>query len=485
MVYGEVFFDMTTRTMHIKEIKKETKSWAVRVMVEAKTQPRLPARGVKRYQRLLLVDETGQKISATMFDPDIDHFKDMFSLYKTYTVSNAFVSKIEEKYDKFGHPYQWIINSKTACNPDPETGISRSLIKSEYASIGNLANLVRQNIFIDVVAIVIQKGELRSFTLYNKDTKLREFAIMNQEKKVVMLTLWNAIAEAEGDFIDKATDTLPIIRATQLLVSAHRDGTLSSTASTVIELEPEIPEVASLKIWRSNNLKCIVDAINAKDYFERVESSAVFPTNEITLISDILSEEKNDRFTVEVAAVVINTEQKYYYMACKKCFSSVDADYDYEYTCAMCGDKTQAKPRERIHLSIFDSTGSLDVTVFGPPVTHLMEMDSEMCMKLSDKGEAVTAEWINHKLSGKTFYMKIRRKENSVGAHLKQQYTVINLRLKEMPAHSQDRELESVPKETESVLQKRSKHIVGKTLFPGDASVSKEKPSSDVYDSSV
>ncbi|KAL3820384.1 hypothetical protein ACJIZ3_006289 [Penstemon smallii] len=467
---------MTTRTMHTKDIKNDTKSWGVRVMVEAKTQPRLPARGVKWYQRVLLVDETGQKISATIFDPDIDHFKDMFSLYKTYTVSNAFVSNIEEKYDKFGHPYQWIINSKTACNPDFETAISRSLIKSEYASIGDLGNLVRQNVLI---------GELRSFILNNKDTKLCEFAIMNQEKKVVMLMLWNAIAEAEGDLIDKAKDTLPIIKATQLLVSAHRNGTLASTVSTVIELEPEIPEVDSLEIWRSNNLKCIVDAINANDYFERVESSAAFPTNHISLISDIMSEEKSDRFTVEVSAVVINTEHKYYYMACKKCFSSVNADYDYQYTCALCGDKTQAKPRERIHLSIFDSTGSLNVTVFGPPVINIMHMDSEMCMKLSDKGEPVTADWINHKLSGKSFYMKIRRKENDVGVHLQQQYTVTNLRLKEMPADSPITELESVPKDTKSFPQKRSKHTVAKTLFPEDASASKEKPGFDVYDTSV
>ncbi|KAL3839052.1 hypothetical protein ACJIZ3_023643 [Penstemon smallii] len=422
MVYLEVFFEMSPRTVHIKEVKKDTKSWDVRVMVEAKTQPRLPARGVKQYQRILLVDETGQKISATIFDPDIEHFKDMFTMYKTYTISNA----------SFGYPYQWIINSKTACNPDTESGIPRYVLKSEYGSIGNLKTLVRQNIFLDVVAIEIQKGELRSFILNNKDTKLREFAIMDQEEKVVVLTLWNTVAEAEGDLIEKATDTLPIIRATQLLVSAHRDGTLGSTAGTVIELEPDIPEVVALKTRRSNNLKCIVDAISAKDYFRRVESSAVFPTDQISLISEVISEPKIDRFTVEVAAMVINTEQKYYYMACKKCFSFVDADYDYEYTCAMCGEKTQTKPRERIYLCIFDSTGSLSVTVFGTPVISLMQMDSEMCMSLSDKGEPVTAEWVNDKLAGKIFYMKIRKKENTVDVHIQQQYTVTNLRLKEI-----------------------------------------------------
>ncbi|KAL3844186.1 hypothetical protein ACJIZ3_001589 [Penstemon smallii] len=485
MVYREVFFEMSPRIMHIKKVNNDTNSWAVRVMVEAKTQPRFPARGVKRYQRILLVDETGQKISATVFDPDIEHFKDKFTMYKTYTVSNAFVSKIEDKYDKFGYPYQWIINSKTACNPDPESAIPRSVIKSEYGSIGNLKTLVRQNIFLDVVAIVIQKGELRSFILNNKDTKLREFAIMDQEEKVVVLTPWNAVAEAEGDLIDKATDSLPIIRATQLLVSAHRDGTLGSTAGTVIELEPDIPEVVALKAWRSNNLKCIVDAISAKDYFQRVESSVVFPTDQISLISDVISEVKNDRFTVEAAAIVINTEQKYYYMACKKCFSSVDADYDYEYTCAMCREKTQAKPRERIYLSIFDSTGSLSVTVFGPPVIILMQMDSEMCMRLSDKGEAVTAELVNNKLSGKIFYMKIRKKENTVGVHIQQQYIVTNLRLKETPDISEAGKLPSVLKDQDAVPEKKFKHTVVKSLFPDDEGSSKENAASDVYDTLV
>ncbi|KAL3838791.1 hypothetical protein ACJIZ3_023382 [Penstemon smallii] len=47
-------------------------------------------------------------------------------------------------------------------------------------------------------------------------------------------------------------------------------------------------------------------------------------------------------------------------------------------------------------------------------------------------GNTVTAEWINNRLTGKTFFMKIRRKENQVvGGTMHQHYTVLNLRLKE------------------------------------------------------
>ncbi|KAL3818276.1 hypothetical protein ACJIZ3_004181 [Penstemon smallii] len=422
---------MTTQMLHIVNVNKDTKLWAVRVMVEAKTQPWFPARGTKRYQRILLVDETGQKISATIFDPDIEKFKAMFCLYKTYTVSNATVSKIEDKYDKFGYPYQWIINSKTACNPDPEFGLPKSLVKTEYTSIIDLKSLVGQKVLIDVAAIVIQKGELRSFILNNKDAKLREFAILNQEKKVVALTLWNAVAVAEGELIDNCTDTMPIIRATQLMISSHRDGSLGSTASTVVEIDPQIPEVHALKVWRSANLRFIVDAITAKDYLPRIESSAPFLTDHITTIADVLSAEKMDRFTVEVNALVTHSEQKYYYMACGKCFSAVDAAYEYEYTCAMCGQMTKAKPRERIHVSIYDTTGSLDVTIFGPPVIMIMQMDAEMCLKIFSAGDEVTAGWINGKLFGKTFYMNVKRKDIQVGGVPKQQYTVTNLQIKE------------------------------------------------------
>ncbi|KAL3834091.1 hypothetical protein ACJIZ3_008827 [Penstemon smallii] len=476
---------MTTRTLHIKDVSKDTKSWAIKVMVEAKTQPRFPASGSKRYQRLLLVDETGQKISATIFDPDIENFKDMFSLYKSYIVSNAHVSKIEEKYNKLGYPYQWIINSKTACNPDPESGISRSLLKTEYASLADLKGLAGKKVLVDVVAIVIQKGELRSFILKNKDTKLREFAIMNQEAKVVVLTLWNAVAEAEGELIDRATDTLPIIRATQLSISPHRDGSLGSTTSTVIQLEPQIPEVQNLKSWRSNNLKVIVEAIGARNYLKRIEASNEFPTDQISLIADVISEEKPDIFTVEVNAIVTNSEQKYYYMACEKCFSAVNADCDYHYTCAICGEKTQAKPRERIHIRIYDATGSLDVTAFGPPVINIMQMDSEMCMKRSNEGEAVTAKWINTRLSGKTFFMRIRRNEYQVSGAVQQQYTVLNLRIKETNDASIDAESQLTQKPSTSEPEKTFKHAAAKELFPGEGSSSKEDNDSDVFDTTV
>ncbi|KAL3844192.1 hypothetical protein ACJIZ3_001595 [Penstemon smallii] len=146
----------------------------------------------------------------------------------------------------------------------------------------------------------------------------------------------------------------------------------------------DIPEAQNLKTWRSNNLKIIVEMI-AKDNFVHVDSSGMFPTENVLSLADVLSDTKTERFTVQVSVQITDLDQKYYYMACEKCFSGIDAELDYHYICLACKKPTIAKPREKIHVNIYDGSGHLDVTVFGPQAINIMQSDSDMCLEVFNK----------------------------------------------------------------------------------------------------
>ncbi|KAL3850599.1 hypothetical protein ACJIZ3_012481 [Penstemon smallii] len=211
---------------------------------------------------------------------------------------------------------------------------------------------------------------------------------MNQEQSIVILTLWNNVTESEGGVIDENDEDFPIIRA--------------------------------------SNRKSQKLAVSAKDHFTHSDSLLDVPTNKICAIADVVADNRVDKFLVRVQAMVTDPDQKFFYMSCEKCFSGVDADFDYPYTCASWKEFTHAKPREKILFNIFDGSGSLDVTAFGKHSTELTGMSASSCMELYN-GAPFPLESINRSLSGQHYIMKIRKRERYMGDSMHHQYVVLNM----------------------------------------------------------
>ncbi|KAL3820251.1 hypothetical protein ACJIZ3_006156 [Penstemon smallii] len=85
-------------------------------------------------------------------------------------------------------------------------------------------------------------------------------------------------------------------------------------------------------------------------------------------------------FVVQVHAVVIDCTQKFFYMA----------DFGLIYTCSSCKNITRAKPREKIVLRIFDSSGFLDATSFGSQAAAITGVDCIDCMDIKLLGLVLT-----------------------------------------------------------------------------------------------
>ncbi|KAL3831158.1 hypothetical protein ACJIZ3_019960 [Penstemon smallii] len=420
---------MATRMLHIRDVDEDTKSWKVKLIVEEKTQRRPSKTGSTDYQRIMFADETGQKVVVSIFGSDIEYFKDSFELHKTYVITRPRVKRCDPRFCKFGYSYAWTITKKTPCELVDGEFIPPSILKVQFSSLVDLISRAGTDELLNmfyVLGVVIDKKERRTFTASNTENVVREYAIVDQEKKVVILTLWNAVAESEGPLIDRAVDCFPIIKVSNLSISKYYGGSLGSTPSTVVVLDPEIPECEILKTWRSNNLEIIVEMIT-KDHFLQAEPLGVFPTDKLFSIADVISEAKLDRFTVKVCVKITDLDQKYFYMACEKCYSSIDAEFNYYYTCSSCKKTTLAKPREKIHANIYDESGNLDVTVFGPHAINIMQSDSIMNMKVFDEENFVSSNEINKSLSGAMFFMKIRKKPRHFGGIKQFQYAVMNL----------------------------------------------------------
>ncbi|KAL3838866.1 hypothetical protein ACJIZ3_023457 [Penstemon smallii] len=421
--------------MFIKEVTPALTKWSVKVIVHEKTQPRVSQHGGRRHQQIVFMDETGHKVMGVIYEDDIDKLKDDFRVSSTYNISNAKLKRIEDKYNKFSYPYQWTINRHTLYHEEKSDVIPRSLFKTNFVNLSEIKEKSQPNVLIDILGIVIRKKNPRNFISGPNQHTLRDFfftmsIFMLHRQKVVVLTLWNTVAVSEGRLIDDAVQPFPIITATALTYSSFFEGgSLGSTPATVITVEPPIPEAQKLATWRSNNMKTIVDTIGARNYFLRDDSAIPNLEGPYSTIADVVAEDKVDKFVIKANIKIVDAKQKFYYMGCDKCFSGIDAEYNYVYTCNSCKEATIAKPRQKMQVDIYDSTGNLDVTIFGDQCQDILKMDAIMCMDLHNAGNFISINEINENLLGKIFLIKLNKKKQTRGHTTIYQYIVIKLQL--------------------------------------------------------
>ncbi|KAL3831100.1 hypothetical protein ACJIZ3_019902 [Penstemon smallii] len=214
---------------YIRDIKPSSRNWNVKVIVCDKTQTR------------------EQKVTVTTYGFDINTIGDKLELYKTYIISNASVTQQQSKYNIYNYPFQRILKYFTKVQFQRHDKIDPSILNYRFASLQGLGKNIDKRILTDVLAIVIDKRGQRHIEIYEEQMLKKEYIIMNEEGATVLLTLWNNIATSEGPLIDDSNEILPIIRATSLAISPFQGGSLGSTSSTIIALNPKIPEATNLR----------------------------------------------------------------------------------------------------------------------------------------------------------------------------------------------------------------------------------------------
>ncbi|KAL3846319.1 hypothetical protein ACJIZ3_003722 [Penstemon smallii] len=89
-----------------------------------------------------------QKVRSTAYVADINRIGSKFQLYKTYIISNAYVSRHQSKYNIYNYPFQWILKYFTKVRLERNNIINPSLLTYHFASLRGLSDYVDQRILI-------------------------------------------------------------------------------------------------------------------------------------------------------------------------------------------------------------------------------------------------------------------------------------------------------------------------------------------------
>ncbi|KAI5709630.1 hypothetical protein M8J76_004908 [Diaphorina citri] len=223
--------------------------WTIKARVTNKTPIREwnNARGSGKLFSIDLLDESGE-IRATMFNDECNRFHDMIEKDKVYYISNCTLKPANKKFSSINNDYEMSFTHSTTvipCNED-EVGNMPS-VKYCFVPLKTIAEISPDE-NIDVLGVCIDAAELSSVTgKTNQKTYMkRDITLVDQSQASVTMTLWGKEAET-FDASNK-----PVIAVKAARVSEFQGGkTLSLSMSSVLSLNPDIPECHKLQGWFS------------------------------------------------------------------------------------------------------------------------------------------------------------------------------------------------------------------------------------------
>ncbi|KAL5548814.1 hypothetical protein UlMin_004045 [Ulmus minor] len=168
-----------------------------------------------------------------------------------------------------------------------------------------------------------------------------------------------------------------------------------------------------------------------KSYVGSCSSAAIKApaSHEIIEVKDIQSlEETQTMFWLQSKIYVPHLNQKYWYMACNKCYRRTNANYKETFDCVHCGEKQAvAMPRCLLEVQLSDKTGVLIATLFGENAKKCISCSAETLMENTSKDGIKNKEKLMTLQTETEFTvcLKIHKVEISGGAQYK--YNIISM----------------------------------------------------------
>ncbi|KAL6554620.1 hypothetical protein OROHE_007359 [Orobanche hederae] len=347
-------------------ITPDTKNWTAKVSVLNKTEPRTSSQPASiRFQKMLFGDKKGNRIEAMLYRGDIDLLRNSLQPHRTYLISNALVRPVKPGFENplTNNRFQWII---LAADED-------SLISSElsptFTQCDHFRNFLGSRTLISTAAIIIDNQTPRTVTAKGKQNTLHEYAAVDELLKPFIITFWNdAVPDDVYILLDQAKDR-HIIAALNFSVTDYHNISLSSTSASVVLMNSNIERVQALQQWDRDNKSILC-----------------------------------------VQGKLPSTNQSFIYPCCAKCHRLTTAEYGCLFECYSCHETRNAIPRYRFSLLIYDSTGEIEVTIFGDEGEKIVQMPASDFLHKYSNARLLTIDSITSNLHHLELKMKVHSK---------------------------------------------------------------------------
>jgi len=357
--------------------------WTIRARVTNKSDIRhwSNQRGDGKLFSMDLVDQSGE-IRATGFNDAVDRVYDLIEKGKIYYISRGSVKTANKKYTSLKNDYELSLNNDSEvelCTDDCDLPD----INYDFRQIKDIEQ-INKDAMVDIVGVVKSAAEVSQITTRstNKQVSKRDITIVDQSGTAINATLWGKEAESYEEY----ANSNPVIAIKGAKVSDFGGRSLSVLGSSVMNINPDLPEAHELRGWFDNggNNQEVASLSGQR----MGVGGGVFKT-----ISQIKDEnlgmgEKADYFNVRAFCIFLRKENCMY-QACPgaECNKKV-IEEDGAFRCEKC-ERTYPDFKYRLILSsnIADFSGNQWITSFQDSAEAILGTTAEKLGKMQTEDE--------------------------------------------------------------------------------------------------
>ncbi|XP_077245183.1 replication protein A 70 kDa DNA-binding subunit B-like isoform X2 [Tasmannia lanceolata] len=219
--------------------------------------------------------------------------------------------------------------------------------------------------------------------IYSKIIKYVDFFSYCRCTTPMQLTLWERLANEEGEIIAAKVGENPVIVLTCIKVQDFQGMSFCTTGNTMIKINPDIEEAQVLREWANTNQMIV------EEHKKNQQSSipSIISSTETTNISAIINDKQLPHRQVQLCKVQawiveINNQQDPWYPSCTLCKKKVEKSINAK-KCERChSNKFEVVDRYLFKIKVGDKTGSFWITLFDKEVEKLFACEASEMKKL-------------------------------------------------------------------------------------------------------
>lgn len=225
------------------------------------------------------------------------------------------------------------------------------------------------------------------------DVITRDFVIVNEEKKLMLLTMWNDFQKDEGTILANTIITVPMIFAIRVKVTTFNNLSLSTIRLSTICINPPVQEEVPLRQWYNTHKEEIKHLLDAKAYKNATLPLPPPKHEDIKRIRDMQASIGTQRVAWISGDIALTPGQnRLWYTACTNCLRSVSAETDWIIKCPSCKQESEVELRSRIGITVTDPSGSIDCSIYGIDAEKMIEFNALQLKESEENGIAVHDE---------------------------------------------------------------------------------------------
>ncbi|CAA0843264.1 Syntaxin-22 [Striga hermonthica] len=157
----------------------------------------------------------GTKVSSVAYNAVINEFKSLLLPYKRYYISGAIVRPENPVYQVGDYKYNWLLQMDTLVEEFTEPIPPQLPCQIDIHQFKDLHKFADTENYRNIIAVVVHAFPAKHLG----DTTARDIVLINQEKKPILLTLWNEFEAENGPQLSSSVATGNIVLAMMVRVS--------------------------------------------------------------------------------------------------------------------------------------------------------------------------------------------------------------------------------------------------------------------------